>query len=239
MAPEPLAGGRPARPLPAPILPALAVAAVSAACFAALALWVAGGGGRAFDEALLLVFRDPADLSVPLGPAWLHETARDITALGSDGVVGLVLFAIAGQSLLAGRRRAAVLAAVAVGGGLLLASLLKGSIDRPRPALVPHLTEVFTTSFPSSHAMMSAVAYFTLGALLTRVRPGGPAPAYVMTSAAAVVFLVGVSRVYLGVHWPTDVMAGWSAGTAWAALCWAGFSWRGRAADAEVSASGG
>lgn len=178
-----------------------------------------GGGPRGFDQAVLLSLRNPADLADPIGPPWLEVFARDITALGGIPVLTLVTLGAFGFLLMVRKRRTAVLLLVAVGGGLLLSSGLKDMFDRPRPDLVPHTVQVATQSFPSSHAMMSAITYLTLGALLARTQPRRRVKAYLLVSAVLLTLLVGVSRVYLGVHWPTDVLAGWWAGAAWAMLC--------------------
>lgn len=177
------------------------------------------------DERLLLALRNPGDLSDPVGPAWVEEMARDFTALGGTGVLTLITLATLGYLLLAGQRRAGALAAAAVAGGILLSTLLKFGFDRPRPDLVPHGSMVYTASFPSGHSMMAAVTWFTLAAILTRVLATPLLKAYVLLVAAFVSLLVGLSRIYLGVHWPTDVAAGWSAGAAWAALCWLVAAW--------------
>jgi undecaprenyl-diphosphatase len=103
---------------------------------------------------------------------------------------------------------------------MLLSTVLKMGFERPRPDLVPHATRVYTASFPSGHAMLSAVTYLTLGALLARVQPNRRLKAYLIGLALCITLLVGASRVYLGVHWPSDVLAGWCGGAAWAALCW-------------------
>jgi undecaprenyl-diphosphatase len=103
---------------------------------------------------------------------------------------------------------------------MLLNLLLKLGFDRPRPDLVPHLTEAYQTSFPSGHSMSSAATYLTLGAMLARVQPSRRLKIYFLSLAIAVMLLVGFSRVYLGVHWPSDVLAGWAAGAIWALACW-------------------
>ena len=182
-------------------------------------VWL-GNGAHGFDEAVLLALRNPTDLADPIGPYWLELFARDITALGGIPVLALVSFAACGFLLMLGKQRTAVLLLVAIGGGLLLGTGLKDLFDRPRPDLVPHAVQVATQSFPSSHAMMSAVTYLTLGALLARTQPRQRLKRYVLGMAVLLTLLIGSSRVYLGVHWPTDVLAGWWVGAAWALLCW-------------------
>jgi undecaprenyl-diphosphatase len=108
---------------------------------------------------------------------------------------------------------------------MLLSTLLKLGFERPRPDLVPHAVVVYTASFPSGHAMLSAVTWLTLGALLMRVEPRRRVKAYVLALAVLTTLLVGASRIYLGVHWPTDVLAGWCIGAAWALMCWLAALW--------------
>ena len=175
---------------------------------------------RDIDVAMLLALRSANDPADPLGPPWVEEMARDFTALGGTGVLTLIAIAAVGYLLLADRGRTALLTVTAVGGGLLISTLLKAGFDRPRPELVPHETMVYTASFPSGHSMMAAVTYLTLAAILTRVLSTPLLKAWALLVAVFVTLLVGVSRVYVGVHWPTDVLGGWAAGAAWAALCW-------------------
>lgn len=181
---------------------------------------VVEGDTRVFDESVLLAFRNPNNPSYPIGPAWLLIMFRDITSLGGYAVVMLISLAAIGYLLMDGKRGAALWVLISVGGGAVLSNLLKIAIDRPRPDLVARLVEVNTTSFPSGHATLAAVTYLTLGALLSRVEARRGAKIYVLTVAVALTFLIGVSRIYLGVHWPTDVLAGWCVGAAWAMLCW-------------------
>jgi undecaprenyl-diphosphatase len=188
--------------------------------FAQLADEVKEGETRRFDERVLLSLRNPADRSDPLGPAWVEETERDFTALGGVAVMGLLTLGVSGFLLLDGKKGAAVLVLVAVVGGLLLSSVLKHAVERPRPELVPHGSYVYTSSFPSGHSTMSAATYLTLGALLARVQRRRRLKAFLLGFAILLTLLVGISRVYLGVHWPTDVLAGWTLGGIWALVCW-------------------
>lgn len=196
------------------------LAGLAGAAAALLLLLAATGSMPAFDRAILLALRDGADPADPLGPLWLEIAARDLTSLGSIAVLVLLSALAAVFLAIAGKRGGAPLIVIAVGGGMILSTVLKNLFDRARPDLVPHAVEVYTPSFPSGHAMLSAVVYLTLGALLTRFDGSGRAKAGVMAAALGLVLLVGSSRVYLGVHWPTDVLAGWCFGAAWALVCW-------------------
>jgi undecaprenyl-diphosphatase len=158
-------------------------------------------------------------------PHWLEEVGRDITALGGMAVLTIVVAGVAGYLLLDRKYHALVLLLVATVGGLLLSLGLKHMIDRPRPDLVPHRSYVMTTSFPSGHAMLSATTYLTLGTLLARLTKSKVLKVYFVAAAMLLTGLVGVSRVFMAVHWPTDVMAGWSAGLVWAIGCWIVARW--------------
>ena len=201
--------------------------------FIALADEVTEGDTQSVDESLLLALRNPADLSDPIGPGWVEEMGRDFTALGGVGVLVLITLGALGYLLLARHYRAALFTSIAVPGGILLSTVLKMGFDRPRPDPVPHEAIVYTASFPSGHSMMSAVTYLTLAALLTRVQPSLRLKAYLLILAILLTLLVGMSRVYLGVHWPTDVLAGWAAGASWAAMCWIVMRWMQRRGQVE------
>jgi undecaprenyl-diphosphatase len=188
--------------------------------FASLSDLVVEGGTKDFDDRVLRALRQGDDPSLPIGPAWLRGAALDITALGSASVLGLVVAAVVGFMLLQGLNRTAFLVFVASTGGLVLNSLLKELFQRPRPEIVPHLREVLTLSFPSGHAMTSAAVYLTLGALVMRVADRPVTRMFCMGFAMFLAGIIGVSRVYLGVHYPTDVLAGWLVGLSWALLCW-------------------
>lgn len=195
-----------------------AVVAALVGGFGLLADEVLEGGTLNFDKAVLMLFRDPAAPAVPLGPSWLVEAARDITALGSFSVLGLLVAAVVLHLVLTGVWRSGLLILAAVVGGTIISTVLKTLFDRPRPDLTGAV-EVFTASFPSGHATVSAVTYLTIGALLAHRETRWPPRVLYLGGAVFLTGLIGFSRVYLGVHYPTDVIAGWSLGTAWALLC--------------------
>jgi len=207
------------------LLSVLLLAAGGIWAFIAIASEMVEGETGAIDKALLLALRDPANPDNPIGPQWLQQTMLQFTALGSTAVLSLIAVGAIGWMLLWRKYRTALLAAVAIGGGALLSTLLKGEFGRARPDLVPHGDVVSGLSFPSGHAFSSAVVYLTLAVLLARVQPHRRAKVYLMAMAVALTLLIGVSRVYLGVHWPSDVLAGWCVGSAWALLWWALALW--------------
>ncbi|MGR3496879.1 phosphatase PAP2 family protein [Citreimonas sp.] len=196
---------------------ALIIAAVWA--FAELADEVIEGTTRNLDRDLLLMLRTAGDLSDPIGPPILEEIGRDLTALGGVIVLTLATLFAGGFFLMRGQYGSMVYLWTTVGGGILISGIAKEFFSRPRPDLVPHGSIVHTASFPSGHSMMAAVAYLTLGVLIARVLEKRYLKVYVMAIAILVTVLVGVSRVYLGVHWPTDVLAGWLVGLGWAMVC--------------------
>jgi undecaprenyl-diphosphatase len=217
------------------VLAALAVAAAALLGFFVLVDEVVEGEMHAFDQAVLLALRNPADPQDPIGPWWLEVMIRDLTALGSTTVLALITTAVVGYLLIDGKRATALFVIVAVLGGAIVSFLLKQLFARPRPELVAHLVDVHTLSFPSSHAMLSATTFLTLGALLARVQTRPALKAYLLGLAVVLMLLVGASRVYLGVHWPTDVLAGWCAGAAWAMICLAVMLWLQRRGNVEKS----
>jgi undecaprenyl-diphosphatase len=218
------------------LLPLIALVVIAGGIwiFAELADEVREGETRRIDTRILLALRNPADRSDPLGPPWVEETERDFTALGGVAVMSLLTLGVCGFLLIDGKDRAAVLVLIAVGGGLLWSSVLKHGFERPRPELVPHGSYVYTSSFPSGHSTMAAATYLTLGALLARVQRRRRLKAFLLGFAILITLLVGVSRVYLGVHWPTDVLAGWTLGGIWALICWLLARWLQRRGQVET-----
>lgn len=187
--------------------------------FARLTSQMINGETSSFDRDILLWFRNPADLSDPLGPAMLEVVVRDLTALGGMLVLTLLCLCACGYLWLRGRQKLATFLLVSVSLGMLLNTLLKDVISRSRPDLVPHVTDAALSSFPSGHAMMSTIVYLTLGALLSLSTDDGRIKAYILGWSILLPLLIGVSRIYLGVHWPTDIIAGWIAGATWSLVC--------------------
>lgn len=186
--------------------------------FGLLAGEVMEGDTMGFDNRVARFFR-PLGASEPIGPDWVHEMARDVTSLGSMVVLCFLLAAVVGYLLLVRKQGAALLVVGSILGGTVISFGLKLLFNRPRPE-IPGGIQVFTASFPSSHAMLSAVTYLTLGVLMTRVAAGARLKAYFIGLAVFLTVVIELSRVYVGVHYATDVLAGWCVGSAWAALCW-------------------
>lgn len=199
---------------------ATAMAVVGAVLFF---IWIADavseGETLRFDEWAVQALRRANDPAVPIGPAWLSEMGRDVTALGGVGFLFLLTAIVAGFLWLQRMYAAMALVVGSTLGGTVVSLVLKSFFDRPRPQLVPHLSIVHTSSFPSGHAMMSSAVFLTLGLLLGQFVDSLRLKAYFFIVALLMTFLVGCSRVYMGVHYPTDVLAGWAAGMAWALAC--------------------
>lgn len=207
------------------VLIAILVIAGCVWAFLGLADEIREGEQFRLDRAILLLFRDPADPTDPIGPPWLESAVRDVTALGGTVVLAIVAVGAVAFLSLSGKRSAALFVAAAVVGAVALSFVIKAGIERPRPDLVPHGTAVYTASFPSGHATGAAATYLTLGALLARFQPRRRLKFFILGYAVALTFLIGLSRVYLGVHWPSDVLAGWTLGASWALLCWLVARW--------------
>jgi undecaprenyl-diphosphatase len=207
-------------PVEAEVLIAVAAVAAGVLAFLTIGSSVLNGGFREADESILLALRNPADLADPVGPIWFEELVRDLTALGSTAILTLIVLAVAGFLYLSGQHRKAAAVVVWSAAGTVLSHMTKLGFARPRPELVPHGAEVYTHSFPSGHAMLSAVIYLTLGVLIAASQEDRRIKRYVLSLAVLLTLLVGMSRVYLGVHWPSDVLAGWALGAAFACLGW-------------------
>ncbi len=218
-------------------LAGIVIVAVLVLAFAILANEVVDGSTRSFDERLLLLFRTSADPAVTIGPIWLKEAMRDITALGGTTVLTIVVASVAGFLIATHVRHTALMVMVSVISGVMLSNSLKFGFSRVRPDIVPHEAQVYTASFPSGHTTMSALVYLTLGALLCRTQASVAVKTFILSVAIFLTVIVGISRVYLGVHWPTDVIAGWLLGGAWALLCWFAMLWLQSRGDVELERS--
>ncbi|PZQ63297.1 MAG: PA-phosphatase [Phenylobacterium zucineum] len=188
--------------------------------FLALADEMSEGETEALDRRLILALRTPGDLNDPIGSHGVEEAVRDVTALGGTTLV--VLVTVVGVLAFAFHRRYrhALVLAVTV----LLATLSNGTtkafFSRPRPDLVPHEVYVYSGSFPSGHSTMAAATYLTLAMLIASLEPRRRTKGLVYGLAGLILVGVGFSRIYLGVHWPSDVLAGWCLGAVWALAAW-------------------
>jgi undecaprenyl-diphosphatase len=188
--------------------------------FVKLAGAVGEGNTASFDAKILRALRSPDDPGRPLGPPWMLSVLLDVTAVGSSTVLWLVVLAVLGFLLLQTRFKVALFVFLTCVSGEFLNYAMKRSFNRPRPSVVPHLRDVFSTSFPSGHAMESAIVYLTLGAILMSVAVTRLTKLYIFVVALMLPMIVGISRIYLGVHYPTDVIGGWIIGFVWASVCW-------------------
>ena len=186
------------------------------AVFAALTDEVREGGTGWFDRTVLLTVRVPGHLEIAIGPRWAQEAARDVTALGGFTVLTLISILATAMLVIHYRRLQALVFASTVVLAQIASEVLKMWIDRPRPTLVAHLDLVYSSSFPSGHAMMTPVVYLTLAGILAAGERRRSEKVLLLGGAAMLTAAVGVSRVYLGVHWPTDVLGGWTLGAAMA-----------------------
>lgn len=190
--------------------------------FLVLELWseIDEGDARAIDRAILLAFRNPADTTSLIGPGWIEQVTKDITTLGSPAVLVLAVFGAAGFMVARRSYRMAAIVIAASASGSLVVVLLKGVFDRARPDVVTRLVEETSMSFPSGHAANSAIIYLTIAVLFVRVEQSLRTRIFALALGILVVLSIGISRLALGVHWPTDVVAGWLIGAVWASI-WA------------------
>jgi undecaprenyl-diphosphatase len=195
---------------------------------AAGALWaflnlggeMAEGETDTFDRRLILLLRTPGDLNNPIGSKAVEEAVRDVTALGGTTLVSVVTVVSVLMFLFHKKPRHALVMGGAVLLALVSSEFTKDIYHRPRPALVPHEVYVYSGSFPSGHSTLSAACYLTLAMLVASLETRRRTKALAYALAAAVLVSVGFSRVYLGVHWPSDVLAGWCLGATWALAAW-------------------
>jgi undecaprenyl-diphosphatase len=216
------------------VLVVLAVGTASLWGFIEVAEEVVEGDTQAFDRWAIRTLRDADNPADPIGPLWVEEMARDATAVGGIAWLVFITITVAIYLWLDGKTHMMVFTLTVTASGCILSMLLKNIFSRPRPDLVPHLSHVYSSSFPSGHAMLAAVVYLSLGALLAAVIPDRRLKIYVLGVAIVLALLVGISRIYLGVHYPTDVLAGWLAGLVWSLACWLIARWLQRRGKVEA-----
>lgn len=205
-----------------PLRPILLVGGLALTALLFLYLWseMAEGEVGAVDRFILIAFRQPGNVNIMTGPTWLRQTMLDITTLGGTTVLILVITGSALFVFMKGAHRMALVILGATISGSFMVSLLKGFFQRPRPTLVDHFVLEHTLSFPSGHAANSAIVYLTIATLFLRVEPSLRTRLFVLAAALLLTLAIGVSRIALGVHWPSDVLAGWMFGICWACF-WA------------------
>ena len=199
--------------------------AASAFTFIEVAGEVSEGETLHLDNTILHALRNPTDPSIPIGPSWLLPGVQDISALGGVAVLIAFTLAVSGFCWFDRKKKLLLFFLGSVGGGTMAMVLLKHFFARPRPSIVPHLVPVAMESFPSGHSMIAAIFYLTLGALLAQATQDRVLKIYYYAIACLITLLIGISRVYLGVHYPTDVLAGWCAGIAWSATTYLISEW--------------
>jgi len=201
-------------------LGALLVMGLGVLAFVELADDMTEADGVAFDSAILAALRPYADPGRPWGPPWLKEAMADLTSLGGIAVLGLFAVIVAVFLLLQRKRLSALLLVLGLAGGVALSEGLKAVFERDRPPAAYRAVETLNASFPSGHALLATVFYLSVGVMLTRAFPRRRLKVFVLAVAVLLAMLVGLSRVYLGAHWATDVLAGWCVGAAWAMALW-------------------
>ncbi|BFM09288.1 phosphatase PAP2 family protein [Halioxenophilus aromaticivorans] len=194
--------------------------ALLTAGFLVLAYCVSQGYTQQLDESLLLSLRTEGNPNDPIGSGFVEELVRDITALAGTAILTVATILIAIFLMLQRKLALAAMTIIAIGGASIVSGSLKHLFDRDRPAMVAHGMEVFNQSFPSGHATQAAATYLFLAFLIGSQMANLAIKRFAVAAAITLFAMIGVSRVYLGVHWPSDVLAGWLVGSAWAVLLW-------------------
>ncbi len=195
-----------------------AIIAGGFACWLGLALiawWQASGASAGFDRAGLLLWRDGPLLDA-VGPAWLTSAMAGLTLIGGGPLRSALAIAVCAVLLVRRRMRDAVLLAGTALSAAAVNAGLKQLFARPRPDIVPHLDRISDLSFPSGHSFNSAAVYLCMALTIARLAPRRRGA--LIGAAMGLSLAIAFSRVWLGVHYPTDAMAGWLGGVGWALL---------------------
>ncbi len=196
------------------------VLGVSVLTFAIFALTAPGGGFEEAERAFMLSLRDAENPVLLRGPNWLSYFMQNITALGGWPILTVLAVTLSGAFALTRRWPMLVILLAVVLGESIITGLLKSLFDRERPDFIPHLIYSSSASFPSGHAASASAVYLTFGFAIASLMTRKVLRYYSLGAALLIIFLIGVSRVYLGVHYPSDVVAGWCVGAAWASTVW-------------------
>ena len=200
---------------PSWLLPLLMLIVITATIACGFALTLDGPAN--FDAPILLWFRDSNDTVQLAGFSWMTQFWLSMTWLG-DTTPRLVVAGLAILGLLILRRwHSALFVTGVLLSGITLSTLIKGWVGRPRPQLVAHLDEVGSMSFPSGHALNSTLFYLTITLIIAPLLTHRAARWFLYSLAISSPLAIGISRVALGVHWPSDVLASWVI-----AYCWLG-----------------
>ncbi len=183
--------------------------------FTELSSEVSEGETLEFDNSILASFRDPQNQHQLIGPTWLLPATRDISALGGVAVMTLLTILVTAFFALRKKWRLLFFFLASVGGGTGTMLILKCLFHRARPTIVPLLDDVSTEAYPSGHSMISAIVYLTLGAFLAKSSSSRRLRLYYFSVALLLTFLIGLSRIALAAHYPSDVLAGWCLGITW------------------------
>ncbi len=192
----------------ASLLFVLIAAAVSTEVFAQL------------DNDVLIFLRNAENLAQPRGPAWLEHFTQELTALGGWPLLTMLSVTLTVFFVLRGQWDFAIILPAVALGEMVMVSQMKLAFARLRPDAVPHLVEATSNSFPSGHAASAAAIYLTLGLMLANISTSKSMRLYAFITPVTLAVMIGLSRIYLGVHYPSDVFAGWCVGAAWASLIW-------------------
>lgn len=203
-------------------LPAIIAATACWAVFIGMAMWVSDGSSSRFDAEGLAIFRTGPDFGL-IGPVWMEEAVRDVTALGGVFLRNLFSVIIVTALLTLGFQREAAALFVTVAGGWAAGVALKVYVMRPRPDILPHLMDAGGFSFPSGHTFNATVVYLSIGLTAARLTRNLSVQYAVVSFSLTLSILVGLTRIMLGVHFPTDVIAGLAGGAGWTFLCMALF----------------
>jgi undecaprenyl-diphosphatase len=190
--------------------------------FVVLAVLVTAGHTSTLDEAGVLLFRSPADPDIPIGGESFSFIIANLTHLG-DSIVLAIISVIAAFILYRKKgTHAAVWFSIAASGSFIITAVAKMAFGRERPDIVEPLVTAISGSFPSGHTLRSAVVYTLVAYLLVRYKIKSQKN-IIITMALLIILINGISRMYLGVHWPTDILGAWLIAAFWLLLCQCGY----------------